>query len=208
MKIRLPWGETEILLDLPEDWRVIAEAEPRSVPPCARIEEEFRRTMVEPTVAVPLGTRDLRGKRIVLVIDDLTRSPPAHIFFPLLLRELERAGADRRNMLMITALGVHRPMTELEIERKVGREALRDLRWENHDARRAEYLVYLGETQAGTPVHVNRHLAEADLIVSVGSIEPHVLAGYAGGLKNLVPGCAGATTIGQNHLRGADRKST
>ncbi len=203
MKVRLPWGETELEIDLPADWRVIAEGQPRSFRGCASVAEEFARAMANPTGAVPLGRRDLRGKKVVVVVDDLTRPTPAHLFFPHLMQELERAGVGRHDLLLLTALGVHRPMSEAEVEKKVGREALQGLRWENHNARDAAKLAFLGETRAGTAVYINRYLAEADLIVCVGSIEPHVLAGFGGGLKNLVPGCAGAVTIGKNHLCGA-----
>jgi len=203
MKTRLPWGETELELDLPGDWRIIAEAEPRSVAPCVSVEQEFQRALSEPTGAGPLRARQLTGKKIVLVVDDLTRPTPAHLFFPFLLRELEGAGVPRGGLRLLTALGVHRPMTESELGKKIGAESLRALRWENHNARDAGRLAFLGHTRAGTAVHVNRLLAEADLIISVGSIEPHVLAGFGGGLKNLVPGCAGAATIGKNHLCGA-----
>ncbi len=203
MKILLPWGDSELALDLPDDWRVIAEATPPSVAACRSVEEEFHRAISAPVAAGSLATRNLRGKKIVIVVDDLTRPTPARLFFPLLLQGLERAGADRREVLLIPALGVHRPLSEAEMAQKVGREGLQNLRWENHDARAGDRLTFLGATHAGTQVFINRHLAAADLIVSVGSIEPHVLAGFGGGLKNLVPGCAGVATIGQNHLCGA-----
>jgi nickel-dependent lactate racemase len=203
MKTQLPWGETELGVELPADWRVIAEAQPKGFPPCSSVEGEFQRALAEPVGAAPFHPRDLRGKKIILVVDDLTRPTPAHRIFPFLLRELERAGTDLRDLLLIPALGVHRPMSESEMERKVGREGLQGLRWENHDAHSPGRLARLGVTRAGTEVHINRHLTQADLIISVGSVEPHVLAGFGGGLKNLVPGCAGAATIGQNHLCGA-----
>ena len=93
MNVRLPWRESEIELDLPDDWRVIAEGRPKSFAARTSVEEEFARAMAEPIGAAPLAGRDLRGQRIVLVVDDLTRPTPAHLFFPYLLRELERAGA-------------------------------------------------------------------------------------------------------------------
>lgn len=203
MKLLLPWGESQLEIDLPRDWKVIAEGQPKSFPACSSVEDEFNRATSQPAGAVPLSDRNLRGKKIVLVVDDLTRPTPAQLVYPHLLRELERAGSDRRDLFLIPALGVHRPMSESEMEKKVGRESLQNLRWENHNARDGERLTFLGDTRAGTKVYVNRHLAEADLIVSVGSIEPHVLAGFGGGLKNIVPGCAGAETIGHNHLCGA-----
>ncbi|MGC8605911.1 MAG: lactate racemase domain-containing protein, partial [Desulfomonilaceae bacterium] len=38
----------------------------------------------------------------------------------------------------------------------------------------------------------------------VGCIEPHLLMGFGGGLKMIIPGCAGAETIGINHMQGVD----
>lgn len=203
MKIRLPWGDTEIELTLPPEWRVIAEGRPKTIPACYSIDDEISRALSNPTGAPPLSQRDLRGRKVVLVVDDLTRPTPTHLFFSLLLKELESAGADRRELLIISALGVHRPMTEAEMERKVGRAGLQELRWENHNAYDRANLALLGTTRANTRVFINRNLAEADLIVAVGSIEPHLLAGFGGGLKLLVPGCAGAETIANNHLCGA-----
>jgi hypothetical protein len=43
-------------------------------------------------------------------------------------------------------------------------------------------------------------LTKFDLIVTLGAIEPHPLLGFSGGLKMVVPGCAGAETIGRTHL--------
>ncbi|HET7841130.1 MAG TPA: nickel-dependent lactate racemase [Terriglobia bacterium] len=206
MNVRLPFRDSEIELALPDTWRVIAEGRPKSVAPCASVEQEFARAMAEPIGSSPLATRNLRGKKIVLVVDDLTRPTPAQLFFPLLLHELERAGAERQNLLLIPALGVHRPMTAAEMEIKVGREALAQVRWENHDARDVEGVVCVGATKAKTEVYINRHLVEADLIVSVSSVEPHVLAGFGGGLKNIVPGCAGVETIAHNHWWGTTTK--
>jgi lactate racemase len=206
MIVRLPWRDSEIELALPDDWRVIAEARPKSFAPCDSVEEEFHRAMAEPIAAAPLAGRDLRGKKVVLVVDDITRPTPAHLFFLHLLRELERAGAEPHNLLLIPALGMHRPITESEMEGKVGREGLAVLRWENHDARDVEGVTCLGTTTSKTEVYINRHLVDAHLIISVGSIEPHVLAGFGGGLKNLVPGCAGVDTIARNHLSGTTGK--
>ena len=94
MKIRLPWGESGIELALPRTWRVIAHALPKSVEASASVEEEFLRAMNEPVGAAPMAARNLRGKRVVIVVDDSTRPTSAHLFFPHLLRELERRDRD------------------------------------------------------------------------------------------------------------------
>lgn len=48
---------------------------------------------------------------------------------------------------------------------------------------------------------INSLCAEADLIVALGQITPHFLTGYSGGIKAVVPGTAGRSTIVGNHLK-------
>jgi nickel-dependent lactate racemase len=42
-------------------------------------------------------------------------------------------------------------------------------------------------------------VAQADLVISIGCIEPHIIASFGGGYKNLIPGVAGRQTIAHNH---------
>jgi len=41
------------------------------------------------------------------------------------------------------------------------------------------------------PALINRHLAEADVRIITGFIEPHFFAGFSGGPKGIMPGLAG-----------------
>jgi len=97
---------------------------------------------------------------------------------------------------VVMALGLHRPMTEAEIETAVGSEVYRRLRVINHDP---EECVRLGITSAGTPVDIFRPLVEADLRVCLGNLELHYFAGYSGGAKAVLPGCASRATVRANH---------
>jgi hypothetical protein len=65
-------------------------------------------------------------------------------------------------------------------------------------------LVHLGYTSRRTPVLVNQQVAMADLVVSIGCIEPHIIASFGGGYKNLFPGVAGRVTIAHNHSLNCD----
>jgi len=93
-------------------------------------------------------------------------------------------------------------MTQVEVEDKLGKENLEGIAWHNHDAKDPSGLVSLGATSRGTTVSFNRRLADADLVLCIGGIEPHALLGFSGGMKMLLPGCAGSETIAQNHLQG------
>jgi nickel-dependent lactate racemase len=113
------------------------------------------------------------------------------------LEELARGGIQRQDITIVTALGLHRPMPGNELAQRLG--GLDGLRWENHDPDDAGRLASLGTTRRGTPVLINQTVAAVDLIVSLGCIEPHIIASFGGGYKNLVPGVAGRATIAHNH---------
>jgi nickel-dependent lactate racemase len=78
----------------------------------------------------------------------------------------------------------------------------RRLRVINHDPRET---VRLGTTPAGTPVEIFRPLVEADLRVCLGNLELHYFAGYSGGAKAIVPGCASRATLNANHAMMVER---
>jgi nickel-dependent lactate racemase len=66
-----------------------------------------------------------------------------------------------------------------------------------HDAY-AHDLVEVGSV-AGQAVLVNRLVAAADCVLAVGTVAAHAEAGYSGGAKALIPGCAGAELIRSLH---------
>jgi len=66
---------------------------------------------------------------------------------------------------------------------------------ENHDARELAHHQYLGTTASGTPAWIDERFVSADLRITLGFIEPHLMAGYSGGRKLVVPGLAAQETI-------------
>lgn len=205
MKLEAPWGkENRIEIELPPGWRLLGEARPGKVDPLPELHEAAARSLDDPRASEPLGGRDLKEKRIVVVVDDLTRPTPVRPLLSAVIAKLEASGARRGDILALIATGVHRPMTEAEVEARLGPENLVGIRWANHDCRDTGGNVSLGTSTRGTPVILDRSLVEADFIVLIGCIEPHLLAGFGGGLKNIVPGAASADTIAANHLVGVD----
>jgi nickel-dependent lactate racemase len=200
--IELPWGSGVLRVPLPPSWRVQGPFVPPPLPPAADPETLCREALAAPVGAAPLATRDLHGKRVLLVADDVSRPTPVHRFFRPVRDALVQAGARLTDIEVLFALGVHRPMTEAEAQAKIGADNLAAHRWHNHDAFDPAALTTLGTTSRGTPVALNRLLVAFDLIVTLGAIEPHLLLGFSGGAKMLLPGCAGADTIGHNHLQG------
>ena len=77
----------------------------------------------------------------------------------------------------------------------VGEEIATRYRIENHHGKRLDEHVSLGESPRGVPVWIDRRYVEADLKITTGLIEPHLMAGYSGGRKLICPGIAALETV-------------
>ena len=201
MQIKMPWGrEDELVFELPAHWQVIAEARPTGLAALPDVVAAVNRVLDQPQGAPVLESILPRTGAIALVVDDISRPTPAQLLVPPLLRRLLAAGVDRSRLRLIFALGTHRPMTETEMRSRVTSDVYDQIQCLNHDCRDPGVMVRLGVTRRGTEVWFHRVAAEAELRILVGTIEPHPQAGFGGGLKNLLPGVAGAASIGENHL--------
>jgi nickel-dependent lactate racemase len=152
-------------------------------------------------LANPIGSPPLRqiarpGQSIAIVISDLTRPCPSDKMLLHIARELEAAGIPDGDVFIVLALGLHRPMSAVEIEQSVSPEIRQRYRVINHNPKNTELLGY---TQRGTPVEFFRPLLEADFRICLGNIEFHYFAGYSGGAKAILPGCASRSSVTANH---------
>jgi nickel-dependent lactate racemase len=197
--LTLPWGKDPLQLTLPEDWQVIGILEPSSLPAVADPGQEARRSLHEPIGSPRLCELYHPGMKVALVIDDGSRPTPVARILPAVLEELKQAGLRFADLTVIPALGLHRPMPPEEIAQRIGFPDLDGLAWENPECDNLAKLTHLGTTSRGSPVWINKTVAEADLIVSIGCIEPHLIASFGGGFKNLIPGVAGRATTAHNH---------
>ena len=201
--VKIPFEKGEISLPIPEGWKIVDTVRPVPHAKVARVDGSLVNALDRPIGGdTPLRDRDLGRKRIVLCVEDISRPTPTAQYFGPLLDYLLAHGAQRDNMLVLFGLGVHRDMTADEVRQKLGDADLRGIPWHNHSCSDERQLKHLGTTSRGTYVSLNRHLTEADLIITVGAIEPHLLLGFSGGCKMLMPGLASSRTIGENHMQG------
>jgi nickel-dependent lactate racemase len=199
--ILLPWTKGEKLpLKIPAGWQVIAQGDVNAPKPIQDLSAVVRRGLEEPIGAAPLRTSVGPDTRIALVMDDASRPTPVSRLALVILDGLMEAGARPENITGLFAVGTHRPMQPQEMEARAGSALASRIACTNCDCHDRTAFSYLGETQRGTPVHVSRIAAMADLRILVGTIEPHPQAGFGGGFKNLLPGLGSAESIGQNHL--------
>ena len=197
--LTLPWGKEEIQLHLPQGWQVDGILEPVSLQPVADAAAEARRSLREPIGSRRLGDLYRPGMRVALVLDDGSRPTPVGRLLPAVMEELRGAGLRWADLTLVPAIGLHRPMQAEELALRIGFPDLDGLTWENPDCDDPARLAFLGTTRRGTPVWINKTVAQADLVVSLGCIEPHIIASFGGGYKNLVPGVAGRQTVAHNH---------
>ncbi len=200
--VTIPFEKGEISLPLPDGWQIVDTIRPVPHQKLADVGDSLVHALDHPIgTPMPLRDRSLGQKKIVLCVDDISRPTPTAQYFGPLLEYLIAHGAVRSNMLVLFGLGVHRDMTEDEARHKMGAVDLGGIPWRNHSCKDEQGLKYLGTTSRGTYVSLNRHLAEADLIITVGAIEPHLLLGFGGGCKMLLPGLASSRTIAENHMQ-------
>ena len=152
-------------------------------------------------LARPIGTPPLRdlaraGQKVVIVTSDLTRPCPSKRILTVVMDELAAGGISEADITVVIALGLHRAMAADELKEALGSEIYRRVRVINHDP---ENTIHLGFTSAGTPVEIFRPVVEADLRVCLGNIEFHYFAGFSGGAKAVLPGCASRAAITANH---------
>jgi len=158
-----------------------------------------RAALAEPIDCAPL--REIaRGKRdAVVVISDKTRPVPNGILLPPILETIESAGIPRERIEILVGTGLHRPNTADELVEMTSREIVARYRIRNHVARDQAAHRHLGDTRRGTEIWVDCGYLDADLKVVTGLIEPHLMAGYSGGRKGVVPGLAGVEMMRTLH---------
>jgi lactate racemase len=194
MRINLAFGKTGIEVDLPGHLRYHV-LEARSATPLDDWQGAIEAALDRPTGTPPLVELARGRKSAAISVCDITRPAPNRLTLPPLLRRLEQAGIPRENITILIATGLHRAATEAEIREICGPELAASYRVENHDARNLESHQPLGSTRSGTPVYIDRRFIDAELHITLGFIEPHLMLGYSGGRKLIVPGQAAQETI-------------
>ena len=159
--------------------------------------------LVQDALENPIGTPRLKDmaedkNKIVVISSDHTRPVPSHIIMPLLLDEI-REGNPNADITILVSTGLHRATTKEELIGKYGEKICSNEKIVIHDCDDGNNLVYLGKLPSGGNLIINRLVAEADLVVAEGFIEPHFFAGFSGGRKSILPGVASRETVMYNH---------
>ncbi len=194
VKVSLRYGNEKVEAVIPSG-RFIGELKPNFLPAVADLDQEVRNALGRPIGCEPLNILTQKVQRAAVVISDHTRLLPSGSILPLLCNEFELAGLKKDDITVIIGVGNHRPVTEQEKETLLG-SLYGQVKCVH--SKETGYSV-LGRTKRGTPVEVAVPIAEADLVVALGTIELHQLAGYSGGAKAIAAGAASHRALEHNH---------
>lgn len=199
MRYFLPFGADTLCFDLPEE-RVMYYAAPMK----PEIPSDTD-ALIEQSLDAPVGTGRLEElvspeMNILVLIDDVTRPTPKKLILTHALRRLDLAGVPREHVTICVAPGTHRQMTEEEKLQHIGPQILSTYRFLNLSYTDQDEIVHIGDTPSGIPIDVYRVALEADFIMGIGNIVPHVSAGWGGGAKIVQPGICGERTTQGTHL--------
>jgi lactate racemase len=197
MKVNLAYGQGHLPIELPEDRTTVIQ--PSHNPGLANEKQAVQAALTSPVGAKPLRERIKKGDTVCIAFTDLTRATPNERLIPWLLEFLADVGVAREQILLLNQIGTHRPNTQGELERLLTAAVVRDYRVINHEPENPAALTQFGTMRDGSPALINRHLAEADVRIITGFIEPHFFAGFSGGIKGIIPGCGGLRSIMSNH---------
>lgn len=157
--------------------------------------------LVETALNAPIGAPPLEklirpGSKVALIVDDITRPTPRQAILRHLSAKLD--AIPDLDISLIIALGTHRPMTDAEIESDLG------IFSHKYPVVNISYLdldrfTLAGKMPDGTNIMVYREVMEADFIIGIGNIVPHIAAGWGGGAKIIMPGVCGEETTNAIH---------
>lgn len=149
-----------------------------------------------------------KGQKILIIVDDYTRTTPTNLILPILMEKLRLAGISRKDIKLLVASGTHRKMSHEEKKKKYGKDIVNNYEILDHNWRDDKSLVKLDTTKQGTEIWINREVLKADFVIGIGQIVPHRVAGFSGGSKIIQPGVCGPITTGQTHWLSAKYKGS
>lgn len=188
------FGDRETVVDFPDNCDVSM-----LIPQECHVLEDHQ---IKDSILTPIGSERISAlcknkKTAVIIVDDISRPTPTWRLLPHVVKELNDGGIKDENISIVIAVASHRPNLREDMIKKLGENILERFWVCNHNPYAG--LVNLGVTSRGTPILINRIVAEADLKIAIGAIIPHGATGFSGGAKIIVPGVAGIEAIIANH---------
>ncbi|MCD6419132.1 MAG: nickel-dependent lactate racemase [Synergistetes bacterium] len=192
MKVNIPYGNKELELQLAAS-KIAQALEPLPTPTLDyhTCKESIERAIVEMVPSCSSFT---------IIVPDITRMwTRSSLFTSQVVDVLSRLGIKAERITVLIATGSHDGATKEEIITIVGKDVAEKVKIINHNCYDDKDLVYWGETSYKNRVYLNTAVFNTDCIIIVGGVMFHLIAGFGGGRKYILPGIAGYDTIQTNH---------
>jgi nickel-dependent lactate racemase len=187
-------------LEVPDE-NLLAAIYPEEPEPVADATAAAREALANPISGPSFRELVAGGKSVAIVIDNQFRPTPSSKLLPPVFDVLEDAGVS--DACVITGNGKVFPLSDSDVEKKVGRENLErmgraGIGFFQNEPRNEDAYTYFGVTSRGTPVWVHNEVAKRDVVIAIGHAQANHW-GYGGGGKLIMPGVASDETIEANH---------
>lgn len=200
--VAIPWGGGgRLALRVPPDWALDV-VNPDLSGALDDYPEALARALDSPVDGPCLSAQVGPGAKVAVVVDDPSRWTPVARGLPPILERLFAAGVRSEDVSVTFGVGRHHAVGPAAIRERLGDEIAGRHACHSPPVDDISAYVHLGETSQGVPVWVFRPVAEADLRVLVGSVLPHLQAGFGGGYKLIFPGTSHRSTLGALHRQG------
>jgi nickel-dependent lactate racemase len=194
MRVKFEYGRQGLYAELPDE-RIVRTLRYKDAPPLPDPRASLLAVLERPNGTPPLAEIAKGRKDACILICDITRPVPNELILRPVLEILEGAGIPREKITILVATGLHRPNEGEELVEMVGRDIDENYRIENHHGQELGEHTYLGDSPRGVPIWIDSRYVNADLKITTGLIEPHLMAGFSGGRKLICPGIAALETV-------------
>ncbi len=197
-KVLLLNGESVTPVKVREEWDILSA--PRPFIPAISPTRKIKNALLNPDGTYPLPDLLRRSRKVVVAFDDISVPFPPMIsdirktVLDEVLKLILQAGIDRKNVTLLCATGLHRRCTPSEVRHMIGKKVWKG--WiDRLNFHREQDAVWIGDTEKGERVEINRHLLEADLVIYISI----VFLPMNGGWKSIAVGTGSFTTILESH---------
>ncbi|MCD4824299.1 MAG: lactate racemase domain-containing protein [Phycisphaerae bacterium] len=204
--IQVPWGTGKLSVPIPSHWKLVQVAEPALRPAPEDWPERLAMALQKPVAGEPLSNMLAAAKdgKITLVVDPPVPQSPLGKIIEIVLREIRHAGIADEQLEIVFATGSHPPVSPDKVEACLG-PAAEGIAWRTNPWSESHGYIHLGRI-GKLDVQIDRGVVESDLRIVISSVSPHLRAGFSGGYKMFLPGCAHLSSIRVLRRQGVSRK--
>lgn len=199
--VELKYGKEKISINL-EGAKSVNILKEKPMDEIKNLKEAFIKGITTEVInSKPLNEIIDENDKVTIVISDLTRFwQRQDLICEQLVNYLtEELKVKYGNIVVVVALGSHRKQSEEELCKLASKSVYDKVKVVNHDCD-SDDLINVGTTPSGTKVYVNPLVVGRKVIMITGTVH-HIMAGFGGGRKSVIPGVAGRQTIKQNHIQ-------